>query len=120
MKAVTDAVLEEMTRRLVEEFQREQVILFGSYAWGAPDPYSDVDLMVIVDQSDLPDYERSLRAHRCLSEVDVPKDVIVKTRAEFDFFRQVRASLEHKIGRQGKVLYERSQAAARAELAGVG
>ena len=117
MRAVTDAVLDEMTRRLVEEFQPEQVILFGSYAWGAPDQHSDVDLMVIVDQSDLSDYERTLRAHSCLSELDVPKDVIVKTRAEFDFFRQVRASLEHKIRRQGKVLYERSQAAASAELA---
>jgi predicted nucleotidyltransferase len=70
MRAVTDAVLEEMTRRLVEEFQPEQVILFGSYAWGVPHPYSDVDLMVIVGQSDLSDYEHSLRAHRCLSEVD--------------------------------------------------
>jgi predicted nucleotidyltransferase len=117
MRAVTDAVLDEMTHRLVEEFQPVQVILFGSYAWGAPDRYSDVDLMVIVDDSELSDYERALQAHGCLSDMDVPKDVIVKTRAEFDFFRQVRASLEHKIQKQGKVLYERSQAAASSELA---
>jgi len=117
MRAVNDNLLEEMTRRLVDQFQPEQVILFGSHAWGRPDPYSDVDLMVIVAHSDLSDYERAVQAHRCLSGLDVPKDVIVKTRAEFDFFRDVRVSLEYKVYTQGKVLYERSQEATGPELA---
>ena len=117
MRNITDDLLEEMAQRLVDQFQPNQVILFGSQAWGAPDEYSDVDLMVIVDDSDLPDYERAVQAHTCLSELDVPKDVIVKTQAEFEFFRDVRASLEHRIYKQGKVLYERSQKATGADLA---
>ena len=117
MRAVSDALLREMTQRLVDQFQPEQIILFGSHAWGVPDQYSDVDLMVIVTDSDLSDYERALQAHRCLSGLDVPKDVVVKTRPEFEFFRDVRASLEHKIHERGKVLYERSQEATGAELA---
>ncbi len=108
MKTVTHDLLQEMTRRLVEQFQPEQVILFGSHAWGMPDQDSDVDLLVIVTHSNLSDYERAVLGHRCLSGLGVPKDVIVKTRAEFDFFREVRASLEHRIAEQGKVLYERS------------
>jgi len=32
---------------LVEQFQPEQVILFGSYAYGTPDEHSDVDLLVV-------------------------------------------------------------------------
>lgn len=76
---------------------------------GVPDQASDVDLMVIVRHSDLSAYERAIQAHACLSEFDVPKDVIVKTRAEFDFFREVPASLEYKILRQGRTLYERRQ-----------
>lgn len=117
VKTMSRDLLKEITRRLVEEFQPEQVILFGSHAWGVPNKDSDVDLLVIVTYSDLSEYERAVRAHRCLSGLDVPKDIIVKTRAEFDFFRQVRASLEHRIAEQGKVLYERSQAAVSAELA---
>jgi predicted nucleotidyltransferase len=117
MKTIGNDLLKEMTRRLVEQFQPEQVILFGSHAWGAPDQYSDVDLMVIVAHSDLSDYERSVLGHRCLSGLDAPKDIIVKTCAEFDFFREVRASLEHRIAEHGKVLYERGQAATGAELA---
>lgn len=110
-------LLWEMTRRLVEQFQPEQIILFGSWAWGAPTSSSDVDLMVTVSQSDLTDYERSVLGHRCLSGLGIAKDVLVKTRAEFDFFRDVRASLEYKIAHQGKVLYDRRQGSARAQLA---
>ena len=34
-------------RVLVEQFQPQQVILFGSYAYGQPDEHSDVDLLII-------------------------------------------------------------------------
>ena len=117
MRPVSNDLLDEMTQKLVTEFRPEQVILFGSYAWGTPDKYSDVDMLVIVGHSELSDYERAVLAHACLSEEDVPKDVMIKTRAEFDFFREVRASLEHKIASQGKVLYERSEETARSKLA---
>jgi predicted nucleotidyltransferase len=117
VKTINDDLLREMTRRLIEQFQPEQIILFGSHAWGAPTSSSDVDLMVIVSQSDLTDYERSVLGHRCLSGLGIAKDVLVKTRAEFDFFRDVRASLEYKIAHQGKVLYDRRQSSTRAQLA---
>lgn len=107
MRTINDDLLREVTRRLVEQFQPEQVILFGSHVWGKPTAGSDIDLMVVVTQSELSDYERSVLGHRCLKGLDIAKDVIVKTRAEFDFFRDVHTSLEHKIAHQGKVLYDR-------------
>lgn len=117
MNTVNNDLLDEMTRELVAEFRPEQVILFGSHAWGDPDKHSDVDLLVIVGNSDLSDYERAVLALTCLSEIDVPKDVIVRTRAEFDFFRDVKASLENKIARHGKILYDRSQETVGSNLA---
>ena len=117
MRTVDDDLLREVTRRLVEQFQPEQIILFGSQVWGKPTAGSDIDLMVVVTQSNLSDYERSVLGHRCLRGLDIAKDVVVKTRAEFDLFRDVRASLECAIARRGKVLYDRRQSPARAELA---
>ena len=117
MRTIDRDLLQEVTRRLVEQFQPEQVILFGSQAWGKPTADSDIDLMVVVAHSDLTDYERSLLGHRCLKGLDIAKDVVVKTRAEFDFFRDVRASLEYKISHQGEILYDRRQIPAHAELA---
>jgi predicted nucleotidyltransferase len=42
---------------LVEQFHPEQVILFGSYAYGTPDEHSDVDLLVVkpIQQSRIKD-----------------------------------------------------------------
>lgn len=117
MTTVSDGLLQEVTRRLVEQFQPEQIILFGSHVWGTPTANSDLDVMVIVTDSDLSDYERSVQGHRSLMGLDVAKDVIVKTRTEFDFFRQVRASLEYKVARRGRVLYDRRQSRTGAELA---
>jgi predicted nucleotidyltransferase len=105
MKTVPTELLDEMTRRLVAEFQPEQIILFGSQAWGTPDAGSDVDLLVIVSNSDVSPTQRAIRAHGCLGGLRVPVDVLVKTRAEVERFRRVPASLERAILERGEVLY---------------
>lgn len=117
MKTIDSKLLEEIVRRLVAEFQPEQIILFGSHAWGTPDEDSDLDLLVIVAESDLRPIQRDVQAHLSLSGLGVPKDILVKTRAEVERFRQVYASLEAEILERGKVLYDRSQARVGAELA---
>ena len=105
MKELSQGILREITRRLVAEFQPEQVILFGSHAWGTPHEDSDVDLLVIVPQSDEKPVQRAVRGHRCLSGLRVSKDILVKTRAEVERFRHVHTSLECQILERGKVLY---------------
>jgi len=117
MKTVSSELLAEMTRRLVAEFQPEQIILFGSHAWGTPRDDSDVDLLVIVSQSDEKPIQRAVRAQNCMDRLLVPADILVKTRAEIERYRHVRASLERKMLEQGKVLYGRSETRTRTDLA---
>lgn len=95
----------EVTRRLVAEFAPEQIILFGSHAWGHPDENSDLDLLVVVSESDQPPPRRAARAYRCLREVPVPLDILVKTRDEVERTRHVPASLLHEVFERGEVLY---------------
>ncbi|HAD03361.1 MAG: hypothetical protein A2091_01050 [Desulfuromonadales bacterium GWD2_61_12] len=104
---VDDNLLREMTRRLVSALDPEQIILFGSHVWGVPTETSDVDLFVVVQESQLPPALRARAAHRCLRSLNIPKDVMVRTRAEADKYRAVNASLEHLIFEKGRVLYER-------------
>ncbi len=47
-------------RVLVEQFQPQQVILFGSYAYGQPDEASDVDLLVVKELASSPIKEKSI------------------------------------------------------------
>ena len=51
---------------LVEQFQPEKVILFGSFAYGSPDEDSDVDLLVVkeIGKSSVSDRRDILRAWR--------------------------------------------------------
>ncbi len=105
MKTVSQDLLDEVTRRLVAEFHPQQVWLFGSHVWGEPDESSDLDLLVVVRESDEPPVRRAQRAHRCLRGLGVAKDVLVKTRSELERFRNVRSSLEAEIIERGRLIY---------------
>ena len=107
MKTIDQSVLQAMTDRLVAEFDPDKVILFGSYAWGEPTEDSDVDLFVVVSESEERPLQRARRARSCLKDVRVAKDVLVRTHVEMEKYRQVHASLESLMSEQGKVLYER-------------
>ena len=84
MNATPAPLLEELTARLVTEFRPDRIILFGSRVWGKPTADSDVDLLVVVPESDESPVRRAQRAQRCLGNLRVPTDVLVKTRAEAD------------------------------------
>ncbi|MBM4078966.1 MAG: nucleotidyltransferase domain-containing protein [Planctomycetes bacterium] len=107
MKTVGPKVLDEIVKRLVPEFHPEEIILFGSHAWGTPTEDSDLDLLVVVSESKETPHQRAVRAHECLQGIGVSKDILVRTRAEADKYRHVYASLFCKIFEKGKVLYGR-------------
>ncbi|MCF7763345.1 MAG: nucleotidyltransferase domain-containing protein [Verrucomicrobia bacterium] len=105
MKTLDKNLLEKATRRLVAEFQPEGIWLYGSHAWGNPHDDSDVDLLVVVPQSDETPIRRSQRAHRCLRGLRMPKDVLVETRQEVDHVKARMTSLENLILTRGRRLY---------------
>lgn len=116
MKEIQNAQLDAVTQRLVNEFQPERIILFGSHAWGTPNEDSDLDLLVIVSQSSEKPTRRAARAYRCLRGLTVPAEILVKTRAEVERYRTVRASLESEILERGRVLYAQCLEPARMTL----
>lgn len=105
MKTIPAGLLEEVVERLKTEFQPEQIFLFGSHAWGTPHEDSDVDLMVIVRESGERAIRRMQRAHHCLGDLDMSKDVFVQTREEFDRYKDLRPSIQHQILQSGRKLY---------------
>jgi predicted nucleotidyltransferase len=105
VKTIPVGLLEEAVERLKAEFNPEQIYLFGSHAWGTPHEDSDVDLMVIIPESKERAIRRMQRAHHCLGDLDMSKDVFVQTRAEFDRYRDLSASIQHQILHSGRKLY---------------
>ncbi len=107
MAEISPEIRKEIVRRLADEFDPEAIYVFGSYAWGTPTRDSDLDILVIVSESQQTSLERGLRAQRSLQGVLVPVDVLVKTRSEFERYRPVYASLEEQVYEKGKLVYGR-------------
>ena len=105
VKTIPTGLLDAAVERLKAEFQPEEIYLFGSHAWGTPTEDSDVDLMVIVRDSEERGIQRQQRAHRCLTGLGFAKDVLVPTRAQVDRYKHLRASLFHQVLAQGRRLY---------------
>jgi uncharacterized protein len=95
----------DITDRLVTEFSPENIFLFGSHVWGTPHKDSDLDLLVIVTDSELSPSKRSSIAYRCLREIPYPLDILVKTRKELEQYAQMPMTLEHQILNKGRCLY---------------
>src|SRR5215211_835772 len=95
-------------RKIVRELNPEKIVLFGSYAYGIPNPHSDVDLLVIM-KTNASRKDRSWAVSRLLLPRPFPVDILVKTPQEIknglergDFFLK-------EILTRGKVLYDRNQ-----------
>ncbi|ATE60908.1 nucleotidyltransferase domain-containing protein [Thauera sinica] len=101
---LSNEVLQEISRRIAAALHPEQIILFGSHAWGTPGDDSDVDLLVIVPDSDETPHRRAVRAHRALRGLTVPCDIIVRTQAEIEAVNHTRSSLLFRALNEGKRL----------------
>jgi predicted nucleotidyltransferase len=97
--------LDEIVARLRAAFSPVAIYLFGSYAYGQPRPGSDLDLLVVVEDSPLSPYERDGQAYVALLGLGVPKDVQVYTRAEFEERAALPVSFERTVKRKGRLIY---------------
>lgn len=95
-----------LVQPLKESFSPKRIVLFGSQAWGVPDAESDVDVYVVVPSSTATPLERAVQAHRAVGIVPFAIDIIVQTTAEFERYRNVQGTLQHRIANEGRIIYE--------------
>jgi len=110
MKELPTELVDTIVRRLVQSLKPERILMFGSHVWGTPTADSDVDLLVIVADAEMPAYKRARAGYKALRGLRLPKDIVVLTQAEFDRQSTVTCSLAHRVLELGRVLYVRSQA----------
>lgn len=91
-------------KRIVDAFEPEQVILFGSQARGDAGPQSDVDLLVVFDRID-DRSEQRVEIRRALRDMPFAKDVLVATPGEVAHPAAGTAIAE--AAREGLIVYER-------------
>lgn len=99
------ALLEHVTKTLVERFRPKRIVLFGSHARGDAGPDSDLDLFVEMDTTLRPP-ERAIEVSEVFGLRPWPMDIVVYTPEEVHRLRGVRGTLLSIIEKEGKVLYE--------------
>ncbi len=99
--------INEIILKIAELVKPKRIILFGSYARGNPTEDSDLDLLVIVENSDLPRHKRARTIRQQLRGItDVHRDILVYTQNEIDEWASVKLSFVANVLQDGKVLYE--------------
>lgn len=105
---VPEQAIREVARQIEAKFSPEQIILFGSHAYGEPGPTSDVDLLVVMD-SPRRNVEQAIIIARAI-EYHFGLDLMVRRPRQLterialgDFFLS-------EVMEKGKVLYERARA----------
>lgn len=102
---VTQKQIDEIRKRIAENFKPKKIILFDSYANGTPTQDSDLDLLIIKD-SNLPARLQSYKIRKMLSDLKIPVDVIVKTAKEFEIYKDIVGTVVYPASKFGKVIYE--------------
>ena len=103
---VTEALLEEICRRIVDAFQPEKVVLFGSHAGGEPTLDSDVDLLVVME-SDKPMAQRIMRVAEAAQVRFLPMDLLVYAPGEIEKRLAKGDCCITEILAKGRVQYQR-------------
>jgi predicted nucleotidyltransferase len=102
--AVTEELLAEVVRRVLQVGAPQKIVLFGSRARGDARPDSDLDLLILED-SELPGYQRSPRYYDALSGLFPAIDILVFTPEEVNEWSGVPNAFETVAMREGRVLY---------------
>ncbi|HEY3227626.1 MAG TPA: nucleotidyltransferase domain-containing protein [Roseiflexaceae bacterium] len=100
---VTQEQIQEYSDRIAAEFKPEQIILFGSYAYGAPSADSDVDLLIIMPFEG--DSARKAAEIRGVVRAGFPVDLLVRTPAQVEQRIAWNDWFMREIVEKGKVVY---------------
>ena len=80
------------------------IYLFGSYAYGNPTAESDLDIAVIMDHVESK-IKQAVDLRNVLKGTAISQDIVVASKAEFEFYRHEPGSVFRTIADKGVVLY---------------
>ncbi len=103
-KHIPQEAIDDVVRQIVENFQPQKIILFGSYARGKPHPESDVDMLVVMD-TPLKEVEQAIEICQKI-QYRFGLDLIVHTPKRLAERLKMGDWFLHDVLEEGKVVYE--------------
>ena len=101
---ISEQIIQQAVRRVVEVASPSRVIVFGSHARGDAAEGSDLDLLVV--EPEVPNVgEEMVRIHKALWPLNIPVDLLVCSEADFLKKSTWRSSAIYWAAKEGKVFY---------------
>lgn len=95
-----------VAKHIAEKFQPDEIILFGSYAYGKPQASSDVDLLVVME-TPKGEVKTSLEILQSLPRITFSIDILARSRSTIEKRRAMGDRFMKEITEKGKILYAR-------------
>ena len=103
---IPTTAIDDVVRQIVDRFDPERIILFGSYATGHARAESDVDLLIVME-TPLSEAEQAVRICQAI-DYHFGLDLIVRSPATLDRRLALGDPFLRGIATNGKVLHERA------------
>jgi predicted nucleotidyltransferase len=95
-----------LANHIAEKFNPEEIILFGSHAYGKPHAWSDVDLLVVME-TPKGEVKTIMEISDSLPPLPFSVDIIARSRTVINKRRKSGDFFLREITKKGKVLYAR-------------
>ena len=105
---ISSEMINQFSEIIKNKLNPIKIILFGSFALGNQNLNSDLDIMVILKESNLPRFKRGQNIRLELQRIfDIDIDLLIYTQAEINEWSGVELSFVNTVLKKGKILYER-------------
>lgn len=104
-KYLNPETLDEIVDRIKKSGDVEKIILFGSFARGDMDEYSDIDIVVIKETKER--FVKRLLDIESFADLPIHVDVFVYTPEEFATMFEGGNPFIDKVIKEGKIIYEK-------------
>lgn len=98
--------LDNLIRRIILAIPVEEIILFGSHAYGSTNKDSDIDLCILSKLDGKRKIDLVKQSRRAISPIAFnPVDILIYDKDDFAKRANVVSTLEHKIKKEGIKIY---------------
>jgi len=103
---VSMRTIRALANHIAKKFDPEEIILFGSHAYGKPDASSDVDLLVVME-TPKGEVKTIMEISDSLPPLPFHVDIIARSRATINRRKNSGDFFLREVTKKGKVLYAR-------------
>ena len=106
MDTIKKTNLDNLIQKIEREITVEEIILFGSHAYGKPNEDSDIDLCIISKLNNQRKVDLTKKARKAIASVSSkPVDILIYDKNDFYERANLVSTLEFKIKNEGVKVY---------------